>query len=87
MRQKPFRFLQTGDQFYTKDRDSKIHKWIKLERTVNAYLSESPANVVNLESGKFGLVYESSAVTYPCNFKSNKTPSLDNMLHATVRIY
>lgn len=87
MRQKLFRFLKSGDQFYTKDRDGKIHHWIRLGKSVNVHLSESHANVVNLKTGKFGLVYDNKAITYPSNFKVNKKPSAEKMSETPVYIY
>jgi len=87
MRQKLFRFLNSGDHFYTKDLHGKIHKWVKLEKCVNANIGKSPTNVVNLKSGKFGLVYDGMAITYPSSFRHNQTPSPDKMSETAVYIY
>ncbi len=88
MKHVTFRVLKSGDKFFAKLSSGKIHEFMVLERTVQVYLSESPANVVDLKTGKFVFIKDTPQTkVYPKSMAKNKKPDAENMCTTEASIW
>ncbi len=88
MKSELFQLLKPGNRFFAKTSDGKVRDFLVMTQIVQVYLSDSPANVIEVSSGRFAIVLSSPQPSvYPKKYVTNRVPKAEKMETTQIHLY